>query len=379
MMTYNVTRNNNPMLLAEQVHLRAFFFAACLALFSVLASGCATQSEVDQRFTTLEYEIEQQKNQGTRLAVVEDRVNTMQIQLDQLMDGLIAMNAPKDKKNRPRQETEPAKVSLPQPETVAHETPPARPEHTVPGPEFKRLAGTPGYEILPGGRIVPAPGEGASVPAQSSASSATGVQGSQQAHSGEPDTPENILDNLDRALTGGPELKTEVPKSLPTALNPEPWPDAWGGENTGLAPSSAAAATKPAPKEKPSYPAGPADQAYASALAAFERGHSNQAAELFSAFIAGNPGHKLMPNAMYWLGECYYDKKQYGNAILAFKDVTAQFPRHPKAAAAMLKTGFSYERMGDKDNARFYLQALLKTYPDSEPAKLARKKLAALR
>jgi tol-pal system protein YbgF len=117
---------------------------------------------------------------------------------------------------------------------------------------------------------------------------------------------------------------------------------------------------------------------YAQALATLEAGRPQEALDLFTAFLAAYPSGKLAPNAGYWLGECEYSLKRYDRAILAFKNVVGAYPKHPKAAACMLKSAYAYERLGDKENARFYLTALLEDFPQSEPAVLARKKLASL-
>ncbi|MDR2892285.1 MAG: tol-pal system protein YbgF [Deltaproteobacteria bacterium] len=119
--------------------------------------------------------------------------------------------------------------------------------------------------------------------------------------------------------------------------------------------------------------------AYDRALATFDSGQAQGAEALFTDFMRLYPQSDLAPNAEYWLGECFYTQKRYGEAILAFQNVAAQYPEHNKAAAALLKTGYSYEHLSDPQNARFYLQQLLEYYPKSEPAPLARKALERLR
>jgi len=100
-----------------------------------------------------------------------------------------------------------------------------------------------------------------------------------------------------------------------------------------------------------------------------------EARPLFKAFLSKNPNSPHVPNAMYWLGETYYADGEYDQAILSFKEVAGRFPKHAKAAAAMLKVGYAYEQLADLTNARFYLQTLIDEYPKSEPARLAREKL----
>lgn len=147
-----------------------------------------------------------------------------------------------------------------------------------------------------------------------------------------------------------------------------------------VAPPAAQTASPAAPQPAPVKRGNPAQaaQRYQAALTALESGRPQAALGQFCDFLAAYPGHELAPNAGYWLGECHYTMKQYDAAVSAFKDVVAQYPAHAKAAAAMLKAGFSYAQMGDASNARFYLEALVRDFPSSQPAFLARARLAAL-
>lgn len=137
---------------------------------------------------------------------------------------------------------------------------------------------------------------------------------------------------------------------------------------------------RPGPAPAPAEPKNPAQAArlYQAALSTLEAGRPGSALGQFQEFLRSYPGHALAPNAGYWLGECYYGQKQYDSAISAFKDVVALHPGHDKAAAAMLKAGYCYALLGDAANARFYLEALIKDFPASQPALLARARLAAL-
>ena len=141
-------------------------------------------------------------------------------------------------------------------------------------------------------------------------------------------------------------------------------------------PSPSPPPVKLAPVKKAS-PAQVARQ-YQSALAALESGRPQAAMPLFQNFLVLHPETLLAANAGYWLGECYYTLKQYDAAISAFKDVVAQHPAHEKAAAAMLKAGYSYALLDDAVNAKFYLETLIRDFPSSQPAALARTRLASL-
>lgn len=114
---------------------------------------------------------------------------------------------------------------------------------------------------------------------------------------------------------------------------------------------------------------------YDAALALYYKGQYDKAQEQFSAFLDRHPASSLTPNAMYWRGECLYARNEFDSAIIIFKDLAGKYPKHPKAAAALLKAGFAYARIKDMENARFYWQILVDDFPQSEPASIARKRL----
>lgn len=140
------------------------------------------------------------------------------------------------------------------------------------------------------------------------------------------------------------------------------------------------AVEKPKPATKPMRTAskGTGSAEYDKGMALIRAEKTAEARAVFNDFLAAHPKHSLVPNALYWLGETYYHDKRYAQSILTFKEVARRFPKHDKAAAAMLKAGFAYDKLGDTSNARLYLETLVDEHPDSDPAALARTKLSQL-
>lgn len=142
------------------------------------------------------------------------------------------------------------------------------------------------------------------------------------------------------------------------------------------------AAPQPAPvvkKDAPKPAVAPSgESAYKSALDTFMARKYKESEAMFADFIKKYPKSSFMPNAGYWLGESYYAQKRYDEAILSFQSVVSKYPKHQKAADSLLKTGYSYERLGDKANARFYLEQVLELYSGTRAASLARAMLAGL-
>lgn len=96
-------------------------------------------------------------------------------------------------------------------------------------------------------------------------------------------------------------------------------------------------------------------------------------------FLKDFPDHKLAENARYWLGETHYSKGDWERAILDFDKVIKKHPGGVKAPGALLKQAMSFEKLGSVKEARVLLEQVVKKYPKTKEAKLARARLKALK
>lgn len=186
------------------------------------------------------------------------------------------------------------------------------------------------------------------------------------------------LDALEGALAGKTGGATPATMSA-TASEGTPSVDAddlgKGGRRVQPEPVKAAPAAKAAQKPEPRPAKSVSDKAaYAAALNLLQRGKADEARVRFEGFLSDYPNSSLVPNALYWKGESLYAQRRYADAIVAFKEVTARFPKHHKAADSLLKTALAYRQLGDDENVRFHLKALREDHPDSPAAKLARQR-----
>jgi tol-pal system protein YbgF len=110
----------------------------------------------------------------------------------------------------------------------------------------------------------------------------------------------------------------------------------------------------------------------------FDKGSYDLALAGFQNYIAQFPRTSLADKAQYWIGECYYAKKDFGKAIEAFAKVVKTYPQSDKAAGAKLKIGYSYLNEKNTIKAKEYLHKVIKEYPHSEEAQLAKAKLKKL-
>lgn len=144
-----------------------------------------------------------------------------------------------------------------------------------------------------------------------------------------------------------------------------------GHATAGPAPTSAVVAAEGTPSDSEG-------KSYEQSLQAFKNGDYEGARKGFSDFLRRHSDSKLAGNAQYWLGECYYGAKDYGQAIEAFDRVHRTYPDSAKVPAALLKKGFAYVALNDRGRASSALKQVVEAYPRSPEATKAKEKLAQL-
>lgn len=128
-------------------------------------------------------------------------------------------------------------------------------------------------------------------------------------------------------------------------------------------------------------PSGKKDKAtmYAAAYQTFKGGNYTKAREAFQGFLAAYPAGEYSDNAQFWIGECYFFEKKYEKAILEYEKVTKKFPSSNKVPYALLKQGISFQSLGDKASAKLLLQQVIRDYPNTSQARIARSKLQEIK
>ncbi|HOV90560.1 MAG TPA: tol-pal system protein YbgF [Syntrophorhabdaceae bacterium] len=107
----------------------------------------------------------------------------------------------------------------------------------------------------------------------------------------------------------------------------------------------------------------------------FQKKMYQDAIKKFSEFIASYAGTPLVPNAYYWLGECYMGIKDYEMAILNFNEIIKKYPKNEKASRALLSQADAFMYLNEKENAIIALKKVKELYPKSEEAIIADRKL----
>lgn len=118
---------------------------------------------------------------------------------------------------------------------------------------------------------------------------------------------------------------------------------------------------------------------YEKAKKALDQDKLKTARELFNKLIVKYPRSDKVDNAQFWIGESYYRSKWYQKAILEYQKVIENFPKGNKIAGAYLKQGLAFAELGETENARIVLKDLIKKFPKSGEALIAKKKMEKLK
>ena len=108
---------------------------------------------------------------------------------------------------------------------------------------------------------------------------------------------------------------------------------------------------------------GSPDKLYNDAMKKLQDGDNAGAERGFRAFLQANPRHALAGNAQYWLGESYYARKDYQNAMTAFAEGYKTYRGSPKGPDNLLKLGVTLAAMGRKSDACAVFAKFSQDYP----------------
>jgi tol-pal system protein YbgF len=116
-------------------------------------------------------------------------------------------------------------------------------------------------------------------------------------------------------------------------------------------------------------------QLYDAAYLDLTKGNYDLAITGFSNYLKYFPETEQGANAQYWLGECYYAKKNYTRSSIEFHKVLENYSTGTKVPSALYKLGLSLLELKSVGQAKKYLQELTDNYPNTQEAKLAKEKL----
>ncbi len=139
------------------------------------------------------------------------------------------------------------------------------------------------------------------------------------------------------------------------------------GRPGGGAPRPPATAAAAPPAHAAAPPAAAAatggEQLYHDAFKKLQDGDYAGAERGFKAFLQSNPRHALAGNAQYWLGETYYARRDYQNALGAFAEGYKTYKASPKGPDNLLKLGVTLAALGRQPDACAVFAKFNQDYP----------------
>ena len=117
---------------------------------------------------------------------------------------------------------------------------------------------------------------------------------------------------------------------------------------------------------------------YTNAFRDYKGGKYDLALQEFGDYLKYFPKTDFAPNAQFYLGDIYYRKGDYENAVPAFDALLEQYSENGKTADAHYMKGLSLRKMEKRDAAAKEFREVITKYPDSDLVANAKEQLKGL-
>ena len=107
-------------------------------------------------------------------------------------------------------------------------------------------------------------------------------------------------------------------------------------------------------------------EAYDEAYNIMKKGDYKKAEEAFTLFMKEYPNSSLIGNANYWLGETYYARGLFEQAVGIFADGFTKYKKNSKAADNLLKLGLTMNKLNKKQEACTAFKSLATEFPKAD-------------
>ena len=115
-----------------------------------------------------------------------------------------------------------------------------------------------------------------------------------------------------------------------------------------------------------------------SSWADYTTGNYELAIKGFESYLGYFPKGTRAHEAQLLIGESFAWQKKDMDAVAAYDRVIANYPGSASVPTAYYKRGLAFERLGETARARESYEAVLKQFPNSDPATLAKQRLDGL-
>jgi len=130
------------------------------------------------------------------------------------------------------------------------------------------------------------------------------------------------------------------------------------------------ASNDPSAGTAPTAPGTPEEE-YTADYRLIEAQKYDAAEAAFRSFVTAHPKDKHVPDAIHWIGESLFQRKQYTDAAEQFAKVTKTYAKSARAPSSMLRLGMALAALGEKEAACATFQAVPSKYPKASPTILS--------
>ena len=162
---------------------------------------------------------------------------------------------------------------------------------------------------------------------------------------------------------GGPPPAAEAPAAPAAGTPPAAVPA------TGAAPATVTAINADSGAET---------RAYEAAQSQRRMGNYQGAIVAFQNFIKQYPKSNLAPRAQYWIGDSYFNLRDFKLAIGSQQTLLKTYPDSPTVPDSMLNIASSQIEMGESVTGKKNLEELIARFPISEAAEKAKRRITGV-
>ena len=176
--------------------------------------------------------------------------------------------------------------------------------------------------------------------------------------------------SADPNAIGAPRPIGTAPASAPLAKAPAQVGAPLDLSHNGASPS-APPGSAPATGATPAIIAGVGPTAdtpreeYNAALETFRAGQYEQAEQQMRGFVAKNSGNRLVPDAIFYIGESFFQRSRPREAAEQYLKLSTDYSKSARAPEALLRLGQSLAALGSNDQACATFGEVAKRYPNA--------------
>ena len=148
-------------------------------------------------------------------------------------------------------------------------------------------------------------------------------------------------------------------------------PGATTGATPGSTPSVAAAPPAVNPGVQP-------QRLFDSSWADYTAGEYDLAVQGFESYLRAFPRNQRAHEAQLLIAESLAWQKKDMEAVTAYDRVIANYPGSPSVPTAYYKRGMTFERLGESARARESYETLIKQFPETQQAVMAKQRLESV-